>query len=90
MEIDVTEAMRKEYGGSEIISATLTDDNIIRIEYTGASGGGFSFYRMGDDGNLYMYKEEMVGTKRDCERFARIYRSALRNKKIELLTDEKD
>jgi hypothetical protein len=87
VEIDVTEAMRKEYTGSDIISAILVGD-IIRITYTGNSGSGASFYRMSDDGDLYMYKEEVVGTKKDCEKFKRIYRSALRNKNIELLTDD--
>ena len=86
MEIDVTEAMRREYSGSDIISAILTGD-VIRITYTGVSGGGSSFYRMGDDGNLYMYKEEVVGTKKDCEKFNRIYHSALRDKNLELLTE---
>jgi hypothetical protein len=83
MEIDITDIVQREY---RVTDAKLFDFKMIQMTVDGKT----NIYTI-RDGKLYMYKEELI---RDSyvdlhlAKFERIYRSVLRDKNIDLLTNE--
>jgi hypothetical protein len=82
MENNITDIVKIEYGGIE--SAKLVSN--IEIVNDGIT----SSYRIKEDGKLYLYTEQLILDDHDrhLSKFQRIYRTAIRDKNIEILTSE--